>query len=119
MAQVLHKQGTVQVGELELNVICSYFGDRAFLLITHLNKIGTLLEVSRDSILGTTSTTYSVKTLLGKDEAEVHVYARAIAATLPLPPDTPLLLALGLQKHTPSTLSALLPKIKQFRIWDT
>lgn len=84
-SKVLSKQGTVQVGELQLDVICSYFGDRAFLLITHLNKIGTLvrkkcyngikinivvlkLEVSRDSILGTSSTTYSVKTLLGKDE---------------------------------------------------
>lgn len=87
-AKVLSKQGTVQAGELQLDVICSYFGDRVFLVVTHLNKIGTLvngrrknirtftnefyfilkLEVSRDSILGTSSTTYSVKTLLGKDE---------------------------------------------------
>lgn len=40
---VSSKQGTVQVGELQVDVVCSNFGDRSFLLVTHLNKIGTLV----------------------------------------------------------------------------
>ena len=38
------KKGTVQVGELQVDVVCSNFGERTFLLVTHLNKIGTLVS---------------------------------------------------------------------------
>ena len=41
------KQGSVLVGELKLDVVCSYFSDRVFLLITDLNKIGTLVNCSK------------------------------------------------------------------------
>lgn len=83
----------MQVGELQVDVVCSNFGDRTVLLVTHLNKIGTLvssityqvqsfiliiqLEVSHDALLGTSSTTFSVHTLLGKDEVSgiMHMFA--------------------------------------------
>ncbi len=42
--KVVSKQGRVSVGELQLDIVCSYFGDRVFLLITTLNKIGTLVR---------------------------------------------------------------------------
>ena len=41
--KVVSKQGKVNAGELELDVVCSYFGDRVFLLITSVGKIGTLV----------------------------------------------------------------------------
>lgn len=43
--RVVSKQGTVRAEDgVELDLICSYFGDRVFLIITHLNKIGTLVR---------------------------------------------------------------------------
>ena len=46
--KVVSKQGTVRVKDgVELDLICSYFGDRVFLIITHLNKIGTMVREKR------------------------------------------------------------------------
>lgn len=86
---VVSKRGTVEVEGLQLDVVCSSFGDRVFLLVTHLDKIGTLvdqldslhafkphfvlflqLDVSRDSVMTDSSHTYTVKTLLGRDEVK-------------------------------------------------
>ena len=38
------KQDKIVVEDLELDVVCSFFGDRVFLLVTHLDKIGTLVS---------------------------------------------------------------------------
>lgn len=56
--------------------------------------------------------TYSVRTLLGKDEPSVHVFGRAIANHLTFPPNVPLLLALGLSSPDPAVIPQLLRELK-------
>lgn len=51
-------------------------------------------------------------------QPEVHVFGRAIADHLNLPPNTPLLLALGLREHTPELIPLLLKELERYRIWD-
>ena len=58
------------------------------------------------------SHTYSVRTLLGKDEPSIHVFGRAIASHLVFPPDVPLLLALGLNSPDPALIPQLLKELK-------
>ena len=88
---------------------------------------------------------YSVTTLLGKDDvisnmnywtcrwisfthniiirthlkAEVHVFGRAIAGHLFLPPNSALLLGLGLKDHNLQLIAPLLPKLEPFKTWTT
>ena len=45
------KQGVVQAGGLQLDVVCSNFGDRVFLLVTNLNKVGTLVSFDNPTFL--------------------------------------------------------------------
>ncbi|MCG8625632.1 MAG: hypothetical protein MJE68_26985 [Proteobacteria bacterium] len=90
---------------------------------------------------------YSVTTLLGKDDviskinnhigqvdgylsriiiiihthlkAEVHVFGRAIAGHISLPPNSSLLLGLGLKDHNLQLIAPLLPKLEPFKTWTT
>lgn len=43
-SQVLQKRGTAQVGDLQLDVVCLYYTDRVFLVVTHLDKMGTMVS---------------------------------------------------------------------------
>ena len=52
-------------------------------------------------------------------KAEIHVFGRAIADHLQLPPNTSLLLGLGLRDHDPKLIAPLLPKLEPFRTWTT
>lgn len=56
-------------------------------------------------------------TLLLKDE--IHVFGRAIAAHLRLPPNTSLLLGLGLKDHNLQLIPPLLSNLEPFRTWTT
>lgn len=46
--KVCSKQGTVEIDGLQLDVVCSNFGDRILLVVTELKKIGTLVRPNFD-----------------------------------------------------------------------
>ncbi len=50
-------------------------------------------------------------------QPEVHVFGRAIASHLCIPPNTPLLLALGLKEHNPAIILPLLKELDKFSTW--
>lgn len=108
------KQGRVRVEGAELDVVISDFDGRVFLLITECCKMGTLLDVSQDLMVDPSSSpTYSVRTLLGKDDPQVHVFGRALASQL-RPPGSSLLLALGIRNPSPRILPRLLKELEPY-----
>jgi hypothetical protein len=52
-------------------------------------------------------------------KTEVHVFGRAIAGHLSLPPNSSLLLGLGLKDHNLQLIAPLLPKLEPFKTWTT
>ncbi|XP_064393630.1 proteasome assembly chaperone 3-like [Halichondria panicea] len=112
-------QERITVNELDIDVVCSNFGDQILLVVSQVQKFGTLMEVRCDPVLaGSSSHSFSVRTLLGKDKPEVHVFGRAIAGHLSLPTNTPLLLALGLRDHSPSLIPPLLKELEKLKMWE-
>ncbi len=87
------------------------YADRYLVIITQLNKIGTLVEVRMESAEGTT-TTAEVVTLLGKrDDALIDIYARQILdALVKTIGNKPLLLGIAIvnDDHTPEVFKAVL-----------
>jgi len=65
----------------KLDVMCTSFVDRDFVVVTQVKKLGTLVNVSVDvpQHPHQKQPTYDMKTLIGRDDDLMHVYARAIA----------------------------------------
>ncbi|CAI8034910.1 hypothetical protein GBAR_LOCUS19607 [Geodia barretti] len=81
--------------------------------------MGTLLDVRQETMPATSAHVFSVSTLLGLDTPEVHVFGRAIAGHLLLPPGHDLTLALGLKKPSPHILPHLLPLLEDYKLWES
>ncbi|CAF0929923.1 unnamed protein product [Didymodactylos carnosus] len=65
--------------------VISDFDNKLFISVTQFGKIGSLVIVRRDVNLAEDSTpVYSVKSLLGKDQAEYHFFARHLYESLHL-----------------------------------
>lgn len=64
----------------KIDIVFNEYDDRYFVIITQMNKIGTLVEASaEDSILREGALTYTTSTLIGKrDDMLIDVYARHI-----------------------------------------
>ncbi|KAL5466890.1 hypothetical protein EMCRGX_G031048 [Ephydatia muelleri] len=117
------KQGRIQIGGKQLDVVCTKFGTTLFIFISEFQKIGTLLEVTADAVLHQPHSKFifSVKTLLGKDDDLTHTIGRSIAGHITEQMRQPgrILLALGLKTNPdPSTLSQILTKLDSFSVWS-
>ncbi|CAF1245005.1 unnamed protein product [Rotaria magnacalcarata] len=67
------------------DLVISSFANKLFISVTQFGKIGSLVLVRRDVNLEEDSTpVYSVKSLLGKDQAEYHILARHLYERLQL-----------------------------------
>ncbi|XP_061169096.1 proteasome assembly chaperone 3-like [Saccostrea echinata] len=94
-------------------VLCCHYEDYDFILATQLNKMGTMVEVTRDLVLQEMSTSrpsYSTRVLLGVDEPLTHVIAKNLLSKL----DTTkkVLLSFSLKEHSPNVIQRLSEVIK-------
>lgn len=63
------KQAQKEVNGVSTQVVCTEFTNYIFIVVTQYGKIGTLISVTPDSRCNDiSSTSFSTKVLLGKDE---------------------------------------------------
>jgi len=68
----------------KLDVMVTSFADRDFVVVTQVKKLGTLVNVVVDvpKHPHRKQPTYDIKTLLGRDDELMNVYARSIAQAI-------------------------------------
>lgn len=100
-------QGAALIDGIHTDVVCTNFSDRLFIVITQYQKFGTLVSVTKDTVVkdGMREPTYSTNVLLGRDEPESHVIARNLASKIPV--TKPILFALALKQTSPNVLHGL------------
>lgn len=113
-------QAEVIVGESTLDVICSSYADRHFIVVTQIDKIGTLL--TGKAIAGIDGTVhYEVSVLFGKrDDQLLLVYCRQIVEKIyKAGSNKPVLLAISLLEEGRSVecFQAVLNKLDHIATW--
>ncbi|XP_072027737.1 proteasome assembly chaperone 3-like [Amphiura filiformis] len=113
------KQGAAIIDGIHTDIVCTAFDDQTLLVITQYQKLGTLVQVTRDADLPEDrNTNFTSKVLLGKDEPLTHVYATNIASKVCNTPNSkPLLLAMSLKQHSPAILKTLQDLIMEYQVW--
>ena len=121
---------SVVIGDRQLDVLCASFCDRDFVTVTQFKKLGTLVSVAPSRVDRAGSVSYDTCVIMGKDELEHHVFARAIGevvynmskhnslAPAPSQSGKPLLCCLALTDFSPSVLSKVCDLIKQCNVWS-
>jgi len=118
------KSITAIIQEIKTEIILTRFGDRIFIIITQLGKIGTVIEATKESVLENEGTsTFSVDVLLGKrdEESLIQLYARQLIELISKTSKTtilPLLLSVALKNDKdPKTFKEILTIIYHNRVW--
>ena len=119
------------INDSATEIACAAFDDRNFVAVTQYRKLGTVVSVTGQRA-STGQVTYATSVLLGRDEPEVHVFARAIAETVQrssasrdpvVPADhvtsacKPLLVTLALTEFTPQVLSRVCAELQDCKVW--
>lgn len=117
---VKHVQTDVSVGESTITIICSTYADRHFVVITQMDKIGTL--ISGRPVVGIDGAVhYEVNTLFGKrDDQLLHVYCRQIIEQIHKSGSSmPVLLAISLREEGRGVecFQAVLNSIREISTW--
>nr|XP_022317325.1 proteasome assembly chaperone 3-like [Crassostrea virginica] len=107
------KQTAVDVNGEATEVFCCHYEDYDFIIATQLNKMGTMVEVTRDLVLQEMSAarpSYTTRVLLGVDEPLTHVIAKNLLSKL----DTTkkILLSFSLKDNSPNVIQKLSDVIK-------
>ncbi|XP_046578068.1 proteasome assembly chaperone 3-like [Haliotis rubra] len=111
---VVTKQVAKEVNNNHTDVLCSKFDDRLLLVVSQLQKFGTMVQISRSIVLDEmqqSSSVYSTKVLLGSDEPLTHVLAKNLIAEVTT--TKPIILTMSLKDTTPKTVKALASLVKE------
>lgn len=104
---------TVEVNGLVTEIVCATFVDYLFVVITQINKFGTVLRA--DSVpKADGGYLFSVSTMLGKrDDPLLMIYARQIAERLSPFTQRPLVLSISLldEGRSPAHFEAIVNKV--------
>ncbi len=95
------------------------YSDRVFVVITQINKFGTLINGWAES-KSDGGKLYQVNTLMGRrDDPLLSIYARQILEKLSATSDKPLLLAISLspEGRSTETFQAVLNKLYENNTW--
>ncbi|XP_054717193.1 proteasome assembly chaperone 3-like [Uloborus diversus] len=66
-----------------LNIVITEFSDKFFIILTSCGKIGSLIQVFSETTISEESTSIiNSKALFGKDEPEIHAFARSLVENL-------------------------------------
>ena len=113
-----------------IDVMTASFCDRDLVVITQCKKLGTLVSVSSGRPKSSALPSFASNVIMGKDEVEYHVYARAVAETVfhlsestsvqasPTTTGKPLLCTIALTELKPSLLNILCDTIKKSSVWS-
>ncbi|XP_014662231.1 PREDICTED: proteasome assembly chaperone 3-like [Priapulus caudatus] len=111
-----NKQISAKVQAIDTDIVCTAFADKTFIIVTQLGKIGGLILVTKDNVVGDCKEpTFSVRVLLGKDDAVHCVIARRIAAVTGL--EKPVLVALALKDTSVATARELEELVRTCSVW--
>lgn len=113
-------QAEVVVGDSTLTVLCSTYADRHFIVVTQIDKIGTL--VTGKAVVGVDgSVHYEVSVIFGKrDDQLLLVYCRQIVEKIyKAGSNKPVLLAISLLEDGRSVecFQAVLNKLDEISTW--
>lgn len=95
---------SVQIADHTIDISLLDFSNKLMVVVSEYAKIGTLVLITRDAALNseTQEAVYTVKVLLGKDEAEVHAVARHLAMGLDC--SKSILMGLALKDYSPAVV---------------
>jgi len=116
---VVTKQFASLVQGEHTEFVLSSFSDHVFILVTQINKIGTMIKARKDlDIEGSSS--YTIHTMLGKRDPNVEVYARRlIEITSSQGCPKPIIVSISLKKdnNDPQTFKQVISVIAENRVW--
>ncbi|XP_062846453.1 proteasome assembly chaperone 3 [Trichomycterus rosablanca] len=100
-------------------VVCTEFSNYIFIVLTQYGKIGTLVSITPDLKSSDISTSmFTTKVLLGKDEALIHVYAKNVATFVCQEAgNRPVLLGLALKDCKAENMKTFKDMIKSCSVW--
>ncbi|XP_072531029.1 proteasome assembly chaperone 3 [Salminus brasiliensis] len=118
-ALIKTRQAEKIINGISTQAVCTEFSNYIFIVLTQYGKIGTLVSVTPDTKCSDVSTTvFTTKVLLGKDEALTHVYAKNIATFVSQEAgNRPVLLGLALKDCSAENLKTLKDMIKSCQVW--
>ncbi|XP_077261204.1 proteasome assembly chaperone 3-like [Temnothorax americanus] len=97
------------------DIVLKSYSNRTLLIVTHFKKLGTLLTINRESAAnGYNSDVFSIKTVFGSDNNDVHVAARYIAQQINI--EKPLLLSIALKDYNLETLKSIVAAVNQIKL---
>ncbi|CAK9803770.1 Proteasome assembly chaperone 3 [Anthophora quadrimaculata] len=98
------------------DIAIKVYSNRILLIITHFQKLGTLIAVNRGRLFHQyNNNIYSTKVLFGKDDDEVLAAVRYI--TEQINAEKPLLISISLKDYDPDTLKAIVKAINDIKSW--
>ncbi|KAL0124238.1 hypothetical protein PUN28_006232 [Cardiocondyla obscurior] len=96
------------------DIVLKSYSNRTLLIVTHFKKFGTLLMINRESAAnGYNSDIFTIKTVFGSDNNDVHVAARYIAQQIDI--EKPLLLSIALKNYDIKTLKSIVAAVNQIK----
>eukprot|EP00736_Rhodelphis_marinus_P000624 Rmarinus@m.23263 len=98
-------------------VIVQIFTDKYFVIITQIDKLGTLLQASATGDPLDETCNVSVRVVIGKRDEELQIITRQIMERIHAVSSKPLLLALGLKDVSPEMCKSLLSALDQCQPW--
>ncbi|XP_028403601.1 proteasome assembly chaperone 3-like isoform X1 [Dendronephthya gigantea] len=114
------KQVSCKINDISTEIVCSDFGDKYLVLITQYGKMGTLVQIGKESHMINNGDTENIdiKVLLGKDEPLTYVYAKQIGSSLfGRGMIRPILLGIAFKDQTPETLKQVVQYIGESDIF--
>lgn len=112
------RMASIIIDDTPTDFIVQPFSDRIFVIVTQLNKLGTIIAASVDTTLAGAES-FSVQVLIGKrDIPEVELCARSIMSAIAASGcRRPLLLSLALKQHSMSTIRPIIAQIRDMPVW--
>lgn len=91
-----HSSISVREGTVHTDIVCTAYADRIFVVITQINKFGTIIQADSES-KADGEKIYQISTVMGKrDDPLLHIYARQIIERISMHCNKPLLLCISL-----------------------
>lgn len=98
------------------DIVLKSYSNRTLLIVTHFKKLGTWLTINRESAVnGFSSDVFTIKTVFGSDNNDVHIAARYIAQQINI--EKPLLLSIALKEYNLETLKSIVTAVNQIKPW--
>ena len=109
-------QSVYLLNGIRTEISVAKFSDTILVSLSQIQRIGTILLATQPpDILGDSDITPRIETILGKDETETHLFARALVEHIPR--QFSLVLFLGLKSHIPKDIHLVVRMLKENVVW--